>query len=218
MHSRTAHKRPRRTQRLRQYRSWIHENSDQTSWPLPFLPELAARTPSITYSVPHVSVSLCEPCRPIRSHILLIHCHRYIFLYPLIILCIKSSRSALQTVLHALFLPTPYKVPLSTDASTQLRDEVLKPGALYAECAVVPPLPIPALPLVEDEKDAKDVDGEKEDAGGMAEDGELGGVRTGTAVWEHFERALKAWEAREPPLEQEEKDEPTVDATPSADS
>jgi hypothetical protein len=149
---------------------------------------------------------------------------RYIVLQPLLFIFVKSSRSAIQTILHALFLPTPYKTPIAdADAtppapptrSTALRDEVLKPGALYAECAVVrvhvPPLAV--TPEISEEKGKEKEDGDERPT--MAEDGELGGVGVGTAVWEHFERALKDWEAREPPAIVVE-DEPTVDAGESS--
>jgi hypothetical protein len=57
----------------------------------------------------------------------------------------------MQTVLHVLFLPTPFKVlsqaiDLSAKKESQtpvdaselkLPEEVLRPGALYAECAMV---------------------------------------------------------------------------------
>jgi hypothetical protein len=141
-----------------------------------------------------------------------------------------------QSVLHALFLPTPFKSLQPADSATPesaagvdarrprvepgREEEVLKPGALYAECAVVqlavPPLPPgPADSAGGAAKSAKPADGKagsaakgkakakdeepEEGLGEMPDDGELGGVALGTAVWDAYERALKAWEAAEPP-------------------
>lgn len=91
---------------------------------------------------------------------------RYIILYPLFWLLTKSPVSAMQSVLHVLFLPTPFKQalaqasaaadPASGEAKSKpidkqdkwedaLPEEVLKPGALYRECSVVT-LKLPSLP------------------------------------------------------------------------
>ena len=94
----------------------------------------------------------------------------YILLFPFIWLLAKSSEMAMQSVLHALFLPTPFKRTLAqlsasahatadllAESANQSPDmgqvrltadsftEVLKPGALYRECSVVT-LPLPPLP------------------------------------------------------------------------
>jgi len=81
----------------------------------------------------------------------------YLFLQPLLRLFTKSPIAAMQTVLHVLFLPTPFKVLAqatdSASASTkegekapqgpidasrlEIPEEVLRPGSLYAECATV---------------------------------------------------------------------------------
>jgi len=71
---------------------------------------------------------------------------------------------------------------------------VLKPGALYAECAVAPVhIPITLAPPAE----------EKTDGGGdgtrAPDDGEFGGVALGMEVWDDYERELKVWEAVEEP-------------------
>ncbi len=66
----------------------------------------------------------------------------------------KSPNSTLQSTLHALFLPTPFKYVSFAPDDPQKRapEEVLKPGALYAECAVAP-IRIPVtLALPEEEK------------------------------------------------------------------
>lgn len=146
---------------------------------------------------------------------------------------------AMQSVLHALFLPTPLKQALAhayaaTDPSSQpaegsktkstdeaktkedLFTEVLKPGALYRECAVVtpfvPPLPPPPEGLSgkqAEEKKSATKPGEKKSQTGkdgktevgedliIEDDGELGGESVGRVVWEWYERQLKTWEASE---------------------
>ncbi|GAW10600.1 hypothetical protein LENED_012889 [Lentinula edodes] len=84
----------------------------------------------------------------------------YLLALPLLHVCTKSSVAAVQSVLHVLFLPTPFKFLSQTiqnqpkakndsliDKSvTESPEEVLKPGALYAECAVVR-LKVPSPPL-----------------------------------------------------------------------
>ena len=71
---------------------------------------------------------------------------RYIILNPVIRVLTKSPASALETVLHALFLPTPFKLAQSDAVERQSTNEhgtatpgprrtpdeieVLKPGAL----------------------------------------------------------------------------------------
>ncbi|KAI0032398.1 hypothetical protein K488DRAFT_50003 [Vararia minispora EC-137] len=124
----------------------------------------------------------------------------YILFNPLLRLFTKSAASSLETVLHALFLPTPFKLFQATaveseDASTpaparRAQAEVLKPGALYAECSVIPLHVPPASP-------PPAPDGAPEAKLDEPDDGELGGVALGTAVWEEFERELKKWEAEE---------------------
>lgn len=146
---------------------------------------------------------------------------------------IKSSRSAIQSVLHALFLPTPFKslgttvAAPATAPSSDLLDEVLKPGALYAECAVVnvkltpPPIVDDSTDEAPDEKNGREATtgkgkGKKEetvdDVPVMPEDHDMGGVVVGTMVWEAYETSLKEWEAAEPPLPP--SDEPEVATGP----
>ncbi|KAJ3888097.1 hypothetical protein GG344DRAFT_17332, partial [Lentinula edodes] len=74
---------------------------------------------------------------------------RYLLALSLLHLFTKSSVAAVQSVLHVLFLPTPFKFLSQTirnqpkaknnsliDESVTESSEVLKPG-MYAECAVV---------------------------------------------------------------------------------
>ncbi|KAJ7247972.1 hypothetical protein C8J57DRAFT_1673264 [Mycena rebaudengoi] len=68
--------------------------------------------------------------------------------------------------------------------------ELLKPGALYAECAVVD-APVPTEEW--DEKHANSRENENNSAL-VDDDSELGGERAGRAVWEAYERPLKQWE------------------------
>jgi hypothetical protein len=142
---------------------------------------------------------------------------------------VKGSWFAMQSVLHALFVPTPFKSTIASPetrtnstapiaAANDLVEEVLKPGALYAECAVVR-VNVPSLPADSnaDEKSsrkgkAKAKEDPQDDRPIMGEDGEMGGVAVGTMVWENFEVALKAWEAKEPEPEPTTEDEPTVDS------
>ncbi|KZT03881.1 uncharacterized protein LAESUDRAFT_738043 [Laetiporus sulphureus 93-53] len=149
----------------------------------------------------------------------------YIVLLPLLVVITKSPDNAIQSVLHALFLPTPMKrVFAQVNAavnSAPLRDkqeatenrtfyeEVLKPGALYRECAVVqvalPPLPKRPSPPAGEKADkgkakgkAKEMAGVTETAShtGFTDDGEFGGETMGRAVWEWYEDRLKKWEAQ----------------------
>jgi hypothetical protein len=117
---------------------------------------------------------------------------RYIVLSPLLRILTKSPASALQSTLHALFLPTPFKSLTTSpdDPKKRAPEEVLKPGALYAECAVVPvrvresAAPVPA-------------EGGKDTNEAWRDDGELGGVALGMRVWDDYERELKVWESAE---------------------
>ncbi|EGN92784.1 hypothetical protein SERLA73DRAFT_190644 [Serpula lacrymans var. lacrymans S7.3] len=125
----------------------------------------------------------------------------YILLQPFLRLLTKAPASAIQSILHVLFLPTPFKsAPLKSGPSDPvlgdaLPEEVLKAGALYRECAVVnlkvPPLERPPSSLDSGKK------GEEKDIP-IPDDGEWGGVDLGQSVWEHFETALKEWEKAHP--------------------
>jgi len=129
---------------------------------------------------------------------------RYVLLNPLLRTLTKSPTSTLQSALHALFLPTPFKYLTSTSGK-RTPEEVLKPGALYAECAVVPlHIPVISIPPAEDKGQGKDSE-TRRDGSRPPDDGELGGVALGTQVWDDYERELKAWEATQ--------DVPRVDVT-----
>ncbi|KAJ7617299.1 hypothetical protein FB45DRAFT_933846 [Roridomyces roridus] len=133
----------------------------------------------------------------------------YILLYPLLLLTTKSAVASIQTILHVLFLPTPFKVVQATTAKEKSGaepEELLKPGALYAECAVVRGLRVRVDESAEEESEkgaakgkgkGKAKEGEVEME--IPDDGELGGERAGRLVWEEYERALKKWEAAHPP-------------------
>jgi len=136
----------------------------------------------------------------------------YFILNPLLRIITKSPTAALQSTLHALFLPTPFKFLSFSPEDPQKRapEEVLKPGALYAECAVVPAR-VTAASAARDKSDtrakaAKDSStpgGDGDATRPDADDGELGGVALGMAVWDEYERELKAWEAAEAAREAE---------------
>ncbi|KAJ7610333.1 hypothetical protein B0H17DRAFT_864900, partial [Mycena rosella] len=124
----------------------------------------------------------------------------YLLAYPLLLLFTKSARAALESVLHVLFLPTPFKVASSrAGAGEEIPGELLKPGALYAECAVVRVAvgaSASVRPAGEQATDGKAAEKTGQDAeeGEMADDGELGGEAAGRAVWEWYEAGLKRWE------------------------
>ena len=148
--------------------------------------------------------------------------HRFFLLQPLLLVLTKSPFSTIQTILHALFLPTPFKRirPQNSSASTSasstpgkggsllnedlaLPEEILKPGALYAECSVVT-LNL-AKPTIADKsansngkEKGNDSDKNKGKAGVVLEDdGEMGGEELGRMVWEQYEAQLKVWEKSE---------------------
>ncbi|TRM70434.1 hypothetical protein BD626DRAFT_544786 [Schizophyllum amplum] len=166
----------------------------------------------------------------------------YILLNPFLRLFVKGPTAAAQSALHALFVPTAFKVvgggvekdkeePGGAGKPIRTRQEVLKPGALYAECAVVPlAVDVPEEWLEDDKKDeekSKSADkgkGKGTDKGKstateetltLSDDGEYGGERAGRAVWEAFEAALKVWEASEEKKPEGEK-KPTGGAAASS--
>lgn len=145
-------------------------------------------------------------------------------------------------MLHVLFLPSPLKrahavlnASLNPDSTATaerdgrdgetaegakpalvriVNEEVLKPGTLYRECAVVQQA-VPGLPLDEgQEKDGTRGKEKSEPAeSGIPDDGELGGEAVGRVVWEWYEARLKLWdttpeatEAKPIPNESTEKD------------
>ncbi|THV02818.1 hypothetical protein K435DRAFT_652408 [Dendrothele bispora CBS 962.96] len=142
----------------------------------------------------------------------------------------KSPTSAIQSILHALFLPTPFKIvasdtpapstsSTSSPSSTQTPSkssspnhavpsiEILKPGALYAECAVVD---VKISPAIKKEmsrlkpnsssfgpEKGKTKQKEAEETMDLPDDGEYGGEEVGRKVWEAYEGALKIWQSKE---------------------
>ncbi|GLB37969.1 putative short chain dehydrogenase reductase family protein [Lyophyllum shimeji] len=137
----------------------------------------------------------------------------YLLLQPLLRIFAKSPMASVQTVLHALFLPTPFRILRTKAASdkpnsskggpiessvTDMPEEVLKPGALYAECAVVRvKVPPPSDPQAS-EKSQGNGKAKAREVLEIADDGEFGGEVMGRLVWEAYEDALKAWEAANP--------------------
>lgn len=86
-------------------------------------------------------------------------------------------------------------------------EEILKPGALYRECAVVRlhvPAP-PEPPTSDSNSDPKDKGQGKEDEIPIPipDDGELGGELCGRLAWESFEENLREWEKANPPPQPE---------------
>ncbi|KAJ7468993.1 hypothetical protein FB451DRAFT_1255464 [Mycena latifolia] len=142
----------------------------------------------------------------------------YLLLYPILLIFTKSAQASIQSMLHVLFLPTPFKVG-ATDAGAE-PGELLKPGALYAECAVVRVRVSTAAPEtakegagVTDGKPAVEGEGET-----LPDDGELGGERVGRVVWETYEAGLKLWEAAHPTPSEPEKELGAQSAAPSPPS
>jgi hypothetical protein len=136
---------------------------------------------------------------------------RYFLLNPLFRILTKSPASALQSTLHALFLPTPFKYLAHSPDDTRKRapEEVLKPGALYAECAVVPVrVPVTPVPPAKDKSKGGGKDRDAQTGDEMQpDDGELGGVALGMQVWDDYERQLKMWDAAEADLADAGKEE-----------
>ena len=111
-------------------------------------------------------------------------------------------------MLHGLFLPTPFKSETHNKAETdELTVEVLKPGALYADCSVVRVTPGAHPSKQTPSKDGqgkvamekgKQTDKAEGKSGILPDDGEMGGESLGRQVWENFEAALRAWEKSNP--------------------
>ena len=110
-------------------------------------------------------------------------------------------------MLHGLFLPTPFKSEAHNNGTDELNAEVLKPGALYADCSVVRVTPRAQPPKQTPSKDGeekkakekgKQADKAEDDSGTLPDDGEIGGEPLGRQVWENFEAALRVWEKSHP--------------------
>ncbi|EJD08240.1 uncharacterized protein FOMMEDRAFT_75011 [Fomitiporia mediterranea MF3/22] len=118
----------------------------------------------------------------------------YFLLQPLLRIFAKAPSHAVQSVLHALFLPTPFKfasIPAKENqdsADNHPSEEALKPGALYADCSIVGIDLRNRDQIPDDEKEAAS-------KAKIVDDGEYGGEALGRFVWESFEESLKAREA-----------------------
>ena len=132
---------------------------------------------------------------------------RYFILQPLLWVLTKSLASGIQSVLHGLFLPTPFKSQGGNNGSTdELAAEVLRPGALYADCSVVrvalDARTYSKTPSRGGRNEAAKGKGKQtdkmEDSGNLPDDGEMGGEPVGRQVWENFEAALRIWENSNP--------------------
>ena len=120
----------------------------------------------------------------------------------------KSLTSGIQSVLHGLFLPTPFKSQGGNNGGTdELAVEVLRPGALYADCSVVRVAlgaqPHSKTPSEGGRNEAakgkgKQTDKTEDGSGNLPDDGEMGGEPMGRQVWENFEAALRIWEKANP--------------------
>lgn len=122
---------------------------------------------------------------------------RYILCQPLLRIFIKSPTSALQSILHVLFLPTPFKSIPANNGGKPAAEEILKPGALYRECAVVR-LQVPSVPDPQASGNGKGKE-KVQEGEGLPDDVELGGEVAGRLVWEAFEKELVEWETANPP-------------------
>lgn len=117
-------------------------------------------------------------------------------------------------------MPTPFKSRShDNDVTDELAVEVLRPGALYADCSVVKVTlrtqPSKQSPSKDGEKRTekgkqKQTDKTEDKSGILPDDGEMGGEPLGRQVWENFEAALRAWEKSNPA--------PPKSATESADT
>ncbi|KAF8557819.1 hypothetical protein OG21DRAFT_1504784 [Imleria badia] len=134
----------------------------------------------------------------------------YFVAQPLLRLLTKSQTATVQSILHVLFLPTPFKSSPTPTSTENAPEEVLKAGALYRECAVVHVrIPTP---------DGTPSGSEEQREGSMPDDRELGGVHLGQSVWESFEVALKEWEKTVPASDKDAAgdDTPSVDTPTSS--
>ncbi|PPQ73384.1 hypothetical protein CVT26_015487 [Gymnopilus dilepis] len=157
----------------------------------------------------------------------------YIVFQPLLRIFTKAPAAAMQTILHVLFLPTPFKLLAATNAAKDntpqgpldvladdMPEEVLLPGALYADCAAVKinvkiPDEVRERDLqiqAEAAKARANGKGKKKEQGSvkdevldLVDDGEYGGELAGRLVWEEYEAALKIWEKENPGKVEDQK-------------
>jgi len=125
-------------------------------------------------------------------------CLSYLLLFPIIFLLSKTSFSALQTILHVLFVPTRAKLrsselslsdPKRAQDPASLEEEIrcLVPGGLYANCGVVR-VKLPAAPPSKEVEKKAEKRGEKEEDPSDV---------LGREVWEMMEREIKEWDESE---------------------
>ena len=105
-------------------------------------------------------------------------------------------------------MPTPFKSQaLNNSGTDELTVEVLKPGALYADCSVVKITPRAQKPTQTTSRDGKNktakgketqTDNTENKSGNLPDDGEMGGEPLGRQVWENFEAAVRVWEKSNP--------------------
>lgn len=114
----------------------------------------------------------------------------YAALSPFLYLFAKSSDAAIQTVLHALFLPSSIKVaptsnsPGPVASNTKTKAEYVRGGAFYTECE---PFNFP-----------------------VRSEEQFGGEEGGQLIWEHLERELAKWRKSEDASSTREKDGPKI--------
>ena len=103
---------------------------------------------------------------------------------------------AMQFVRLTLFFPMLFRVPVKpTQVPDMTPEEVLKPGALYRDCAVVTlQVSVPEKLALSDAKASSLPKGAGEEVLEIPGDGECGGEVAGRLVWEAYEEALKVRE------------------------
>jgi len=167
---------------------------ERLSPPVPASVPEARRHPTSNISVTTINpgISLSDTVQPLLEPTTL-GLILYIILYPLLLLVAKSSYSAMQTVLHVLFVPTQAKLRASELSDPQHKvteDDVkcLVPGGLYANCGVVRvDLPV----SISSSETGKSRDGKEADQGESPAD------VLGRGVWETMEREVKEWNLSE---------------------
>ncbi|KIJ51255.1 hypothetical protein M422DRAFT_26673 [Sphaerobolus stellatus SS14] len=165
-----------------------------------------SRTDTVSsFLIPNESLEISALMRLLRTTF-------YVILSPLLFLLTKSPQAAMQTLLHTLCVPKPKtrgRVPLGEDAaqvpnrdqrpsssagappntirSAEDEEEVLVPGALYADCSIVRPR---QSGVHRDTSAKHSASTEEYDLG-------LGDEPIGRKVWEVLEEGVKLWENSE---------------------